>query len=484
MRKCLSIFLIFVLLLGLFSACSAPNPLADLLDQLSEMEGYVFTAVGEVRFTSSASVSDELPRRYEIQGTRSAAGALSGTITYADAEGIQFADVSLVHTNGSNYAGFLPLFQHLMDQIYAPYTTLPLRDTFTGAPEFTGSPYLTDPALRFENLPIDFPALISSLDNRYVQEALMTDDSGLYSLSLSGDQLSPHVLTAVAAPFTLYSDLLTHGLQDEVSDPVLEALLLGDRSTYTLELAFTMDEEGNVFTMWLTLQAPNLMTITADATYRAHPSVALAPPYLVFDIDLFHTLLADYHEIQALLVLLERHDLEVIYDLPELHMTMHEATDLLIPFYLEVGESDEIYSVSVMYGASNTSANGFVHSFTPAMSLLYTTLDTSSASATMAPFVLEDLGLDAYDAENFERTAMRVNAHDTAAVKALYFDDNLVGRTLHIYVLQNIDDSDSAIFLAVTIMLDHFTAHAYAVLEELGFLIGIDLLEYVELAQQ
>jgi len=481
MRKCLSIFLIFVLLLGLLSACSSPNPLADLMHQLSEMEGTVFTAVGEVTFADGIPVSHGLPHRYEIQGTRTAAGDLSAMIAYADAEGDSIVDIPLIHTDSANYIGFIPLFQRIMDQTYAPYTILPLRDTFAiGPPESTDPPYLTDPALRLENLPIDFPALISSLDNRYVQEAL-TYYTGHYSLSLSGDQLSPHVLAVVAAPFALYSDLLAHVDEDARSDSVFTSLLSGNISTYTLELMFMMDEEASEFTMWLTLYAPELMTITADVIYQERPPISLAPPDLVFDVETLHTFLTYYRDAQALLVLLERHGLEVIPDLPELHMTMHEATDLLVPFDMEIGE--EIYSVSVMVGASNTSANGFVHSFTPAMSLLYTTLDTSSASATMAPFVLEDLGLDAYDAENFERTAMRVNAHDTAAVKALYFDDNLVGRTLHIYVLQNLDESDCAIFLAVTIMIDHFTAHAYAVLEELGFLIGINLLEYVELAQ-
>jgi len=477
MRKCLSIFLIFTLLLGLLSACSTPNPLADLTRQLSEMEDYVFTAVGEVTFVSDFPVSHSFPHRYEMQGTRRADGGFSATLVYADADGEAIADVSLIHANNSNYVGFLPLFQHIMDQTYTPHRILPLSDSFEG------TPYLIDPALRLDNFPIDFPALMASLNNRYVQEMLSYYD-GNYSLVLSGNQLSPHVLSVVAEPFVLYSDLLIHSLPADAttSDPVFTSLLSGDLSIYTLELMFTMDEETGVFTMWLTLYAPGLMTITADVIYQAQTPVPTSPPAYVVDVSTLHALMAEHRAAQWLSILLEIHDLDVIYDLPELHMTMHEATDLLIPFDMEVGE--EVYSVSVMYGASNTSSNGFVHSFTPAMNLLYTTLDASSASATMAPFVLEDLGLDAYDAENFERTAMRVNAQDTAAVKALHFDDNLVGRTLHIYVLQNIDDSNCAIFLAVTIMLDHFTAHAYAVLEELGFLIGIDLLEYVELAQQ
>jgi len=440
------------------------------------MEGYTFVAVGEVSFAEGAAPASDMHLRYQLHGSRMGGQDTHATITYMDAHDNQLPGVTLVHVNEANYVGFMPLFQHVMDQTYAPFTVLPLSDYFDG------SPYLHDPTIGLNDLPINFPALIRSLDEEYILEGL-SYNAGLHTLTLSGDQFSPYILTALTQPFALYAALSAHTAGSEAgsSDLVLDALLSGDLSTYTLELTFTMDEEENEFTMWLTLDAPGLMTITADVTYLATVHTSISLPEFYVDVPTMQTLLAEYRDAQALAILLEKHELEVIYDLPELHMTNHEETDLLVPFDMEVG--DEAYSVSVMVGATNTAAHGFVHSFTPGLTLLYTTLDASSASATMAPFVLEDLGLDAYDGENFQRTALRVNAHDTAAIKALYFDDNLVGRTLHIYVLQRIDDSDYALFLAVTLMLDHFTPHAYAVLDELGFLIGIDLLEYVSLAQ-
>jgi len=476
MRKCLSVFLIFVLSLGLFAACSSSSgPLDALLDQLAEMEGYVFVAVGEVSFAEDVHAPD-MPLRYQVHGTRMSGQDLSAAITYIDAYDNQLPDVSLARTNGTNYVDFVPLFQHVMDQTYAPYIVLSVSNSFDGAPS------LLDPAIGLDHLPINFPDLIHALDEQHVRERL-SYNAGLYTLILSGDQLTPYVLSILTQPFALYSDLYAHASgSEEVSlDPMLQVLLTGEMSAYTLELTFVMDEEEQEFTIWLTLEAPDLMTITADVTYLETTHSPASLPEFYIDVPTMQTLLAEYRDAQAQAILLERHELAVIFDLPELHMTNHDETDLLAPFDMEVG--DEIYTVSVMVGASNTAAHGFVHSFTPGMTLLYTTLYASSASTTMAPFVLEDLGLDPYDGENFQRTALRVNAHDTAAVKALFFDDNLVGRTLHIYVLQSIYGSDYALFLAVTVMLDHFTAHAYAVLDELGFLIGIDLLEYVALAQ-
>ena len=478
MRKCLSIFLILVLFFGLFVACTSSGPLDSLLEQLGEMEGYRFVAVGEVSFAEDAQIFSDMPLRYQIYGTRTAGQDMYATITYMEADDDQLPAVSLIHTDGISYVGFLPLFQRVMDQTYTPFTVLPVSDTFDG------DPYLLDPAIALGDLPINFPALIHSLDDEYLQEGLSYND-GLHTLTLSGEQFPPDVLTAITQPFALFSALYAHSTETEAphSDPVLETLRSGDLSAYTLELMFMMDEgeEESEFIMWLTLEAPGLMTITADVTYLGIPYSPISPPGFYIDVPTMRDLLVEYRDAQAQAILLERHELAVIFDLPELHMIDHEATDLLIPFDMEVGE--EVYSVSVMVGATNTAAHGFVHSFTPGITLLYTTLDASSASATMAPFVLEEIGVDPYDGENFQRTALRVNAHDTAAVKALYFDDNLVGRTLHVYVLQCIYDSDYALFLAVIVMLDHFTAHAYAVLNELGFLIGIDLLEYVALAQ-
>lgn len=473
MRKCLSMFLIFVLLLGLFSACSLQTgPLDPLLEQLALMEAYAFVAVGEITFAEDFHP----PSRYELHGFRSAGQDLHAMITYSDMSDTPIPSVTLIHAGGTSFVGFVPLFQHVMNETYAPYTVLSLEDSLNGAS------YLVDPAIRLSNLPINFPALIDMLEEDDIREGL-TYYAGLYTLTLSGEQFPPYILTLITQPFTLYTSLhaRTADPEEAVFDPVQTALLAGDLSAYNLELTFMMDEEENEFTMWLTLYAPGLMTITADVTYLATTPTPVSPPALHLDVSTLYDLLAEYREAQALAILLERYEVDVVFDLPELHMTMHDATDLLYPFDIKVGE--EIYTVSVMDGASNTPSDGRVHSFTPEMSLMYTTLKAPSARAAIAPFVLEYLGIDLYDGANFQRTPMRVNAHDTAAVMALHFDDNLVGRTLHIYVLQHIDDSDYALFLSIIVMLDHFTAHAYAVLDELGFLIGINFLEYVELAQ-
>jgi len=227
MRKALSIFLILALLLGLFTGCSSPSSeLSALTGQLSEMEGYTFTAVGEVIFAEEAApYAPDMPLSYEITGVRLADGDLSAQLNFTDTFGGRTADISFSSVGGVNYLGFIPFFQEVMDELYTPYTTIPISESFFGYP------YLTDPGLNLENLPINFPALIGTFDNRDIRYGL-SESAGLYSLHLTGDQLSPNVLATIVRPFGLYSDLYGYTLPaDEMHfDPLLGILLAGDLS--------------------------------------------------------------------------------------------------------------------------------------------------------------------------------------------------------------------------------------------------------------
>jgi len=475
MRRILSVFLIICLISGLFAACSQTVDELDLfVSDLAAMEHYSFTAVGEVTFyTVGAS---QVPLQYMMQGTRTS-GNTSATLYYTDAGG-RLPGLSLVYANRTSYLGFVPFVQGAMDQVYAIHGALDLESVFED------SGYLEYTAVSLEDFPLDFPVLAAGLGAGNRRQILSNE--GIHSLTVSGDQLHPGVLVALSDPFELLASLNTlafpPSFAPEVS-PVRSPLLAGELSEYTLDLTFTREEDANVFTVWITLTAPGLMTITADVVYREASASAIAPPQDAVDLATFQAGMYAFHEMQAREIFLIESGFDFIYDLPELQMVGHDSeSDLLIPFYMEIG--GESVAVSLMEGASNTATEVSVFSFTPSMSLSYTTLDAHSASLTMALHVLQTLDLDAFDAENFQRTAMRLNAHNTAAVNALYYDDLHVGRTLHIYVLQNLEDSDYALFLSVVVMIDNLSFHAVAVLDELGFLIGIDFMEYVTRAAE
>ena len=139
---------------------------------------------------------------------------------------------------------------------------------------------------------------------------------------------------------------------------------------------------------------------------------------------------------------------------------------------MEIG--DQIFQVSVMENASNTQTPLGIYSFTSAMNILYTTAPAYFASETLALFVLDYLDTADYDADEFFRTEMHINAQDTAAITALYFHDNLVGPTLHIYVLESVEGTDYALLLRVIVLLDNLLNETIAALNVLGFYIGFD----------
>ena len=118
------------------------------------------------------------------------------------------------------------------------------------------------------------------------------------------------------------------------------------------------------------------------------------------------------------------------------------------------------------------------------MAFSYMSIDAFSASETIVLFVLQELGTEHfYLEENYKRTPMRVNAHDTAAAMALVYDDTLLDhRTIEIYVVQAIPDTDQALFLRIFILPDMLSATERDALEYLGFYIGLDFLEYLALA--
>ena len=482
MRNRLSGILIFFLILGLFSACSSPvDGLDALTERLSSMEGYAFTAGGEVRFESEAEAARfHAPHRYVIEGARFS-GDVFATLYYIDGEGRASSDVSLFYANGSAYVGFVPFFRQMVAERY-PENILPVENVL-------GSHlYFAHPGLSLSDFPLDFPALIAALPEQALRQNL-TYEAGAYEFFLTGDALNQDILSTISRPFELYADLYALVAPiDEMPEigSILALLLAGDMAEYTLALTFAHDEEDDVFMAWLTLTVPGQMTITADVVYREIPRSAVTPPQNAIEMRDVQDLALAYREALERALFLRESGLEIIYDLPELHMVGHSLnTELLIPFDMEIG--GRVFTVSVMEGANNSVANWpriAVFSVTPTMTITYTALAAHLASETMAPFVLQDLDVESFDAGNFQRTAMRINARDTAAVKALYYDDNFVGRTLHIYVLQNLDDSDYALFLSILVMLDNLAHHSLVVLEELGFLIGIDFLEYVTLAAQ
>jgi len=476
MRKGICVLLVFCLILGLFAACSSPvRQFNTLTRELSQLENYSFTAVGELWFEDGTETG-AAPLRYVMEGVRSTeTGRFSATLLYTDLRGRQLYDMSLVEINGVSYVHFLPLFQYLMDLEYAAYEVLPV------AAHFEGTPYLIHPTLELSNLLTDLPALLNSLGSSTVREAL-TVDQGVYALEFSGAYLSEAMFLDIFRPFLLFFELEALTLLGEGTG--LSPLLSDEQAQYTLDLVFVHDAEINAFTSWLTLSIPGVLTLTADVTYQEIAPPPIAPPQDTLELAEVQGILAEYRRAQARRIFIETSGLEIVTNLPELHMVNHQlSTDLLEPFDIEIG--GELFQVPVMANANNAATDDMVFSYSPGiMTIRYTALDAHSASETMALFILDVLVVDDLDAENFQRTEMRINAHDTAAVKALYYDDNLMGRTLHIYVLQNVAGTDQALFLGVVAILDNMNNHARDVLDRLGWYIGIDFRYYLDLASE
>ncbi|MCL2368085.1 MAG: hypothetical protein FWC72_03740 [Oscillospiraceae bacterium] len=484
MRKCIAFFLIFCLILGLFTACflsPQQNPLDTFARQLSELSDYSFVAAGAVSFVQAPQDGIHMPLRYAMDGGwLGDFGQFFADLHYSDYAGRPLYEISLLYSGGDTYAGFVPLFQYIMDREYSPHRAAPVSQFFDG-----GSPALIHPTLNPSALLMDIPALIRGLSTQAVQENVTIAENG-YFLELQGDQVSHDILRRIAQPFILYTELGALTRAEDVSgvDPVLYPLLSADAASLHLKFWFSHDPEANAFTIWTTLTAPGLMTITADVTYRAETRAARPLPYNILDMDEVRTAVTEYRAAQARAIFIYESGLDVIPDLPELHMVDHRLNDpsLLEPFEMQIG--DEIHTVSVMVGANNTANETTVFSISPAMTILYTTLAAYSAAETMAPFVLQDLAVEDYYAENFQRTNLRTNAHDTAAVNALYFDDNLRGRTVHIYVLQTIGTADRSLFMGIIVMLDDLTNRERNVLQQLSRHIGIDFQEYLTMATQ
>ena len=475
MRKRIFALFIFCLILGLFAACSSPaRQLNTFTQQLSNLESYSFTAVGELHLEDFED--DDAPLRYFMEGTHTN-GQYTATLQYTTLEGYGLFDTSLFGTNGSTYVGFVPMLQHIMELRYSNLGTTPVADV---AGAFGGHPYLSHPAFHFSHILTDLPQLVDSLGSNVIRDGL-TIYQGAYTLRFTGDHLDDATFIELLRPFSLIFEveaIISNG--DIGSNLILSELLAGDRETYTLELVFTQDADGSL-TSWLTLTAPGLLTLTADVTYRALPTAPIAPPHHILEPAEMLSLLADYRAAQERAQFLAESGLEIVFDLPELHMVNHPlGTNLLVPFDIEIG--GETFQVSVMANASNTTAPHAVFSTSSAMTVWYTTLEAHPASEAIALFILQDLDVEDFDAENFRRTAMRVNAHNTAAVTALYYDDNLVGRTLNIYVLQRIADTDQALMLSIVVILDNMTTQGRDVLDRLGFYIGLNLGEYLAIA--
>jgi len=471
MRKLIYVLLIFSLILGLFAACfSYTRQANELVQQLSQLETFTFTAEGELRFADGIDTG-HTPLRYVMEGTRSVGtGQLTATITYTDLAARPLFPLAIIETGGVAYAQFAPLFQYLMDLEYADYDANAVADAFGG------SPYLALPSLDLTNLLLDIPALLDTLDADTLQDAL-TEDNDVYTLRLTGTTLSnAPSLGELTRPLGIFFELGAL-----VGD--FDSSFMTSGAPYTLHLRFSHDEETDVFHTHLTLTAPGFLTLTASVTYRESKPVPILPPELTVDMAEIQSVMAEYHVDMERVAMIEGSDFEFDTDLPELHMVNHPlSTDLLEPFEMEIG--GESFYVSVMADAVTTAMRSSVYSVSSAMTLHYTALEARAARETMIPFILTALDVEDIDAENFTRSVVRGNAHDTAAVTALHFDDNLVGRVLHLYVLQNIDGTDEALFLRVVVIMDHMTRQGREVLERLGFYIGLDFEGYLEWAEE
>ena len=483
MRKRICTLVVFCLSLGLFAACTSSSPARPLdtfVEQLSGLETYTFTAVGALTFENGLDTGD-LPLRYSMEGTRSAeTGQFSATLHYTDQAGMQLYDMSFLEDSNVTYVRFIPIFQYLMDIEYAEFGAASVTTVFGSRS------HLIHPTLDLSNLLTDFPALIRSLDAETIEAGFAADQGG-YTLRFTGEYLHTAAFAGLLRPFDLFFDMQTLALSTSETagrDMLLSPFLTGDREQYTLDIAFARDADAGSFTIWLTLSAPGILTLTADVLYQAADVPPLTPPHDALGVTEVQSLLADYRMAQTR----DQSGLEIVYDLPELHMVNHHlGTDILEQFDMEIG--DQTFQVSIIANANNTTTSMedqyLIFSYFPGiMTILYTTLDARSASTAMVPLVLRYISIEDLDAENFHRTPMRVNAHDTAAVTALFYDDNLMGRTLNIYVLQNIAGTDQALSLVIVVILDNMTPQGRQILDRLGFYIGIDFQAYLALASQ
>ncbi|MCL2828488.1 MAG: hypothetical protein FWD99_07110 [Oscillospiraceae bacterium] len=502
MRKKISLFWGLCLILGLFSAC-IPTPseeLTALIEKFSALDDYTFTAEGELTFPAEFEAgAAHLPTRYVMEGRRAArTGQFAADIQYIDGIDTRLYDLSLLETSGATYTSFAPIFQYVLDHEFPDYYVL--------ADAFDGNPYLVRPALDLSDLLVDIPALLREVSRLNVDEYL-TAAGGFYAFSLTGEQAGREALTQMIRPFVLAADLTnlttkepeTDGenaaeyeedIDEDIADveepeaqeTILDTLFTGPLSEYHLELTLTYDEENETYTVWLTLTTPNNITVTSDVTYKRTPVPPVLPPYGALEIAEIQEILSDYRAAQARARFLADSGLIIVHDLPELHMVDHQLSSSALESH-EMVIDGSTYNVSILAAGDNTEnvITGIVSSFAPAMSFLYICLDAFYASETMALFVLDAMDIEHFSGENHKHTPMRINAHDTAAAMALVYDDYFLDRTIHIYVLQAIADTDRALFLWIVIFPDMISNAERDALGDLGFYIGLDFLEYLAL---
>jgi len=502
MCKRISLFLGLCLILGLFTAC-APTPseeLMALIEKVSALEeDHTFLAEGTLSFPARFEGDPvRTPAQYVMEGRRSVrTGQLAAEIQYTDISNAHQYGVSLLTAGGGTYVSFVPLFQYIFDHEYS--------DPYVLADAFPYDPYLALSTLDLSDLLVDIPALLQGLSRLDVDEYL-TVSGGMYAFSLTGEQAGRDALVRMVRPFALASDLALlpgkevesendseyeadneidplEGEDAEIPETFLDTLFTGPLTRYRLDFTLADNEEAGTLTVWLTLITPTGITITSDVTYYKHTAVPpILPPNDPLEIAEMQALLSYYRAAQARARFLADSGLVIIPDLPELHMVDHQLSSSAL-IYHEMSIGDATHNVSILAAGDNTenAFTGAIFSFAPAMSFLYTSLDAFYASETMALFALRYLDIEHFDGENHKYTPMRINAHDTAAVMALVFDDNVLDRSIYIYVLQAIAGTDKALFLSIIIFPDMISNAERDALADLGFYIGLDFLEYLAL---
>ena len=485
MHKRMLPLLILCLIPGLFTGCTASSPedeVYSLLEQFSAMEGYTFSATGEAAYEGAAESNVHLPPlRYVMNGVHvRASERFSAEIRYADAAGEPMYDIMLLQTGGMAYFTFTPFFQYVFTQEYGR--------GYSMTEAFDGDPFLILPTEDFIEFLPDIPALfrvLDDLDEEELEETLRVDEeTGSYALSLAGDQIDQTVLLSLTRPFSLHSTLRPLALEEGAhQEPdIFEPLVSGNMTQYSLDVVFDHDAETGIFTVELTLRAPGLVTIRTEIVYQAAVFPPITSPQNAMEIEEMREILGEYRAAYERARFLEESGLEIIFDLPELHMLDPQLnTDHLELHEIDVNGGTR--SVPVLARGHTTEHGGRINSFSWSMVLSYSVIEAFYASETMAMFALQELSVEGFDVEEYQRLPMRVNARDTAAVKALVLYDNHVGPVLVIYVLQTVEDTAQAVFLDIVIMLERINDHDRTVLDRLGFNIGVDLMEYLSKAE-
>lgn len=460
------LFFIGLIVLGLSACFGSDHVLTELEQQLEAFTVYEFTAVGSVLFLNTEHPEDASSFHHAVTGSRNRQnGQLRANVHYIDENESSLFETSVLQANRRTYIGFLPLLQHHIDTIY-PQAELPTVET-----AFDAEAYLIYQQAALEHVPLDLLALV----DRLKADTEVEISEGTFRFPLENEAVKQEVVEILVAPLSFLETLnaLVSSETDISEQTVLEQIRQGDLSGMYLEMVVLFSEDGQSLTVWLTLHAAGFVTITVDVIYEQTGQWQVAVPEQTIEEAEFIETYQAYRAALARAVFMLESDITIIQNLPELRMVGHQlSTELLTDMTIEIG--GQPFIVSVMEHASNTQTPIGVYSFSSAMNIFYTVLPAYFASETLALFVLDYLDTEDYDADEFFRTEMRTNAQDTAAVYALYFYDNLVGPTLHIYVLESIAGTEYALMLRIITLLDNLTNEAIATLNELGFYIGLD----------